>query len=100
MFSTMSVCVYSIHDSKAGAFLQPFFSPNDDTAKRDFGYACNDPEHAFYRSAQDFTLFFIGRFDSTDGRLEGVGPNPVCNGVELRKLPVEAMPLLPVKGGE
>lgn len=97
MFSTLSIGLYTIYDSKAGAYIQPFFSANDDTAKRDFGSACNDPEHAFCRFSSDFTLFFIGRFDSSDGRLEGVPPVSLCNGVELRKVPT---PVFPIMGGE
>lgn len=88
MMPTNRVCIYSIYDSKAGAYLQPFFSINHDTAKRDFSAGCNDPDHAFCRYAQDFTLFHVGNWDQTDGVLEGHAPVSICNGVELRKLPV------------
>lgn len=63
----MHIGIYSIHDSKAQAFLQPFFSQTDATAKRSFEAAVNTPEHGFSIHPSDYTLFGIADFDDQTG---------------------------------
>ncbi len=59
--------VFSIFDSKADAFLQPFFSPTAATALRGFEKACQDETTDFHRFAGDYTLFEIGEWDQSEG---------------------------------
>ena len=58
---------FAIYDSKAVAYLIPFFSKNEHTAIRDFAHAANDQSHAFHRNAADYTLFELGEYDEQDG---------------------------------
>lgn len=61
--------IYSVYDSKAEAFLPPFFAKTDGLAVRMFSAAANDQEHNFWRYAEDYTLFQIGTWDQTTGTL-------------------------------
>ena len=61
--------VFSVYDSKAEAYLQPFFAQTRGVAIRQFEAAANSVEHNFYRFGADFTLFHIGQWDEHDGTL-------------------------------
>lgn len=58
---------FSIYDSKAQAYNQPFYAPSAGVAIRNFTAACNDESTEFNRFAGDFTLFHIGEFDCVTG---------------------------------
>lgn len=62
--------LFSVYDSKAEAFIQPFFSPTTGTAIRSFESACNEASHDFNKHAGDYTLFEIGEFDHDSAKLE------------------------------
>jgi len=61
--------IYSVYDSKAEAFLQPFFATADGVAIRMFQQAANDSEHDFSKWAEDYTLFNLGKWDPKNGTL-------------------------------
>ena len=60
----MILQVFSIHDSKAAAYLAPFFQPTSALAVRMFTDAANDPESNICRHPEDFTLFHMGSYDN------------------------------------
>ncbi len=62
--------IFSVYDSKARAFMQPFFSPTAGTALRAFKAAANDSEHAFFRHAGDYTLFEIAEWKEQEGVID------------------------------
>ncbi len=62
-----SFFVFSVFDSKVGAFLTPFFSANRAVALRSFTTACQDGGSDFHRYAGDYTLFEIGEWDPVKG---------------------------------
>lgn len=66
----MILQVFSIYDSKAQAFLPPFFLPKESVAIRVFSSAASDPEHAFGAFPGDYTLFHIGSFDDDNAKIE------------------------------
>lgn len=59
--------IYSVHDSKAEAFLPPFSTQNHAVALRMIDDALLDPNHGFSRHAADYTLFHLGAFDQNTG---------------------------------
>ena len=63
----MIVQVFSVFDSKAGSFAQPFFSHTLVTGKRAFADACADPSTMLSRHPSDFALFHLGSFDDQSG---------------------------------
>lgn len=62
--------VFSVFDSKAEAYLQPFFSHNRAVALRSFMSAVSDERHDFHRYAGDYTLFEIGCWDDHRGVID------------------------------
>ena len=66
--------IYSIYDSKADSYLQPFFSPTDATAIRAVSDVVRDSSHQFAKFAEDYTLFLVGLWDETSGALTAVAP--------------------------
>lgn len=65
----MRLMVYSVFDSKAGAYLQPFFAVNRGVAIRSFSAAVADEGHVFHANAEDFSLFELGEFCQESGAL-------------------------------
>ena len=61
--------IFTIHDSKAQAYLQPFFAPNAAVAIRYVTTAANEAGHEFNVHAEDYTLFQIGEFDTTSSEI-------------------------------
>lgn len=61
--------VFSIYDSKAKAWLPPFFCPNAAVAIRMFERAVNDSASDFSRFSSDYTLFEVGEWSEHDGDL-------------------------------
>jgi len=61
--------LYSVWDSKAEEFLPPFFAKTDGLAIRSFQEAINNQEHMFAKYPEDYTLFKLGSWFTTDGKL-------------------------------
>lgn len=61
--------IYSIQDSKAEAFTQPFFAATDNLAKRMVIMSMLDPENSLRVFAADYTLFALGFFDEHTGQI-------------------------------
>lgn len=59
--------IFSVYDSKAEAFLQPFFADTEGIALRSFTASALAEEHNFFRFAEDYTLFRLGEFDDSTG---------------------------------
>jgi hypothetical protein len=66
----MKLNIYTIFDSKAAAFIPPFFVQNDHVAIRAFADGANSPDHQFCRFSADFSLHNIGIFDDCTGEIE------------------------------
>lgn len=61
--------IFSIHDSKAEAYLAPFFEATAGTAVRRFETAINDETSPFNKYPGDYTLFEIGEWDEQTATL-------------------------------
>jgi len=61
--------VFAVYDSKAEAYLQPFFSFTAGQATRSFSDAVQDSGHQFHKHAADYTLFEIGVYHDETGKL-------------------------------
>lgn len=61
--------IYSIYDSKAEAFMQPFFMQTKGLAIRAFEHTVNDSKTIFYKNPEDFILFELGEFIETSGQI-------------------------------
>lgn len=63
----MLVKVFGIYDSKAEAYLPPFFMKSKGEAIRAITAHVSDPQHNFCKYAEDFTLFELGSWDDSTG---------------------------------
>lgn len=63
----MITLVFSIYDSKAKVYSQPFHSVNVATACRSMAALVNDRESQVARTPEDFTLFQVATFDDVVG---------------------------------
>lgn len=61
----MILKAFSIFDSKANAYLQPFFFPSTGEAVRAFITSSMDDKSKFNSHGQDFTMFRLGEFDDS-----------------------------------
>lgn len=59
--------VYSVYDSKAKAYLPPFYATNAAVAGRMIQDAVSDPTHLFAKHAADYTLLEVADFDDDTG---------------------------------
>nr|QJB20073.1 MAG: nonstructural protein [Microvirus sp.] len=76
--------VYTVHDAKAEAYLDPFFARSHGEAIRSFESAIATPDHPFNRHAKDYSLVHIGTFDDATATLEPhLLPNVLASGLEV-----------------
>lgn len=66
--------VFTVYDSAAMAYLEPFFAPTIEFAIRSFREIVNKEGHQFNRFPEDYTLFHIGEFDEMKGELVPCDP--------------------------
>ncbi len=74
--------MFVIYDSKANAYLQPWFLTQQGMAQRAFSDCVNDADHNFGRHPEDYTLFTIGEFDDATAKIEWKSPESMGNGIQ------------------
>lgn len=62
--------VFSVYDSKVGAFLQPFIMKTKGEALRGWSDVVNDPNTQFHKHPEDYSLFEIAEWDEDSGKYE------------------------------
>jgi len=80
--------IFTIYDSKAKAYLTPFFLHEDAMAVRVFADCINDTEHQFGRHPEDYTLFNIGKWSDDKAKL--IPNNPISLGCGIEFVILEA----------
>lgn len=63
----MELGVFSVYDSQAKAYSQPFYATNSAIACRMIEDVLEDSNHPFSKHSADFTLFHIANFDDSTG---------------------------------
>lgn len=69
--------IYTIYDSKAGAYLQPFFAKTEGVAIRYIRSALQDEKHEFFVHAEDYSLWHIGAFDELSAEISAYPPKHI-----------------------
>ena len=86
----MILNIFSILDSKAEAFMQPFYAQTKGLAVRSFTEALNDSKSIFYKYPSEFLLYEVGTFDDKDCSITMHSPiQLIGNGSEFQKPVVE-----------
>jgi hypothetical protein len=87
----MKLEIFSVYDSKAKAFLPPFFLPMVGQATRIFQNCANDKTHQFGANPADYTLFHLGDFDDEKAIIE-TKPTPENLGIAQEFKNAEKIP--------
>lgn len=74
----MNLLVFSVFDSKAKVYAQPFTAVTLGVALRSFTRGVNDSQSQLYHSPEDFTLFQVGVFDDASGVLTPLAEHVNC----------------------
>lgn len=83
----MKLKIYSIRDSKAEIYRQPFFCSSHGEAERNFEMLVNDSKSLVSQYPDDFDLYYIGKFDDDKGMVEAlVTPEHLVKGNLLKKV--------------
>lgn len=83
----MILKMFSVFDSKVGAYITPFFVPSVGHALRGFIEAASDSSNNICKYPADFTLFEIGEFDDSSCSFNLLS-TPRSLGVAIELLPV------------
>lgn len=85
---------YSVYDSKANAFMEPWLARTAGLAMRQFEDSVNDGRSIVCTHPEDFTLFELGEFDQAKGALVSYAtPKSLCRAQELKKTPDAQIPM-------
>nr|QJB20942.1 MAG: nonstructural protein [Microvirus sp.] len=81
--------VFTIHDSKSQSYDVPSFAKNKDVLLRDVLNMFNDPKQAenrFLVNAEDYSIFKIGYYSKSTGKIESCNAEHICNLIDLRSM--------------
>ncbi len=73
----MKLKIFTVYDTKALAYLPPFFLPNELMAKRVFGDMADDINHQFGKHPEDYSLYEMGDFDDGKAKFEISAKAPI-----------------------
>lgn len=74
----MKMKIFSIKDSKANAFQQPFFERTEGTATRALAQTMKEKNN-FSEYAEDYDLYQIGEFNDDTGKIEAMVPKHISS---------------------
>ncbi len=86
----MNLQMFSVYDIKARAFLRPFCMPNSDMAIRALKDSSHEPDHAFAKNPEDYTLYLVGEFSEDAGTVTSCLPEVVATVSQcIERKPIE-----------
>lgn len=85
----MEKFAFTVFDSAAGMYLEPFFAPSIEFAIRGFREAVNTKDHQFNRFPEDFTLYHVGSFDQENGYFNAQDPRSLGVAITFVKKELE-----------
>jgi len=79
----MKLNAYTIYDVASGVYMRPFFSQADGQAIRGFKDIATDAEHEVGKHPEDYTLYRVGSFNDTTGKMAGEELEKLATGLEM-----------------
>lgn len=79
----MKLFLFSVQDTKVGAFLPPFAARAKGEAVRSFTAAVQDDKHQFSQHRADYSLWVLAEFDDSTGELVPYKPERVIGADEI-----------------
>lgn len=90
--------VYVVHDSKVGAYMQPFFCRSAGEALRSWEGVVNDGKSLMSHHPSDFALFEVAEYDESTGRFDQYeGLKSLGTALEFKKRPEDNLSMFPNK---
>lgn len=84
----MRLGVFVLKDAALDEFIRPFFTHNQNHAIRMFFDIVNDPHSEMGKHPEDFTLYELGAWETTDGKFEQLPqPKRLSRGSDHKALP-------------
>ncbi len=78
----MKLNAYTIYDVASGVYMRPFFSQADGQAIRSFKDISTDADHEIGKHPEDYTLYRIGTFNDTTGKMTGEELEKLTTGLQ------------------
>lgn len=78
--------IFAVFDKKAVVYMSPFYFLQKGQAIRAFEDSVNDPQSAFYKHPEDYSLFELGTFDDTSGIITSRNPNFIEEALSLKQI--------------
>ncbi len=82
----MKLNAYTIYDVASGVYMRPFFSQADGQATRGFKDIATDADHEVGKHPEDYTLYRIGTFNDTTGKMTGEELEKLATALEMTHL--------------
>ena len=79
----MKLQAYTIYDVASGTYMRPFYSEADGQAIRGFKDIATDKDHEVGKHPEDYTLYRIGDFNTTTGKMTGEDLEKLATGLEM-----------------
>ena len=76
--------MYSVYDSIAKTYGNPFYCLNDEIAIRNFTFAANDFRSSISKQPESYTLHHVGSFDDDTGNITPLVNHALRNAVEVQ----------------
>lgn len=83
----MHTNLFTVYDSAAARYLDPFVAPTIEYAIREFRKIVNQEGHQMNMYPEDYTLFHIGEFNPEDALLTILGPTSLGVGITFKDPP-------------
>lgn len=87
----MKTLIFTVYDTKAECYLQPFFLPTRGLALRTFTETVNDKSHNFGKYPEDYTLFVLGSYEDQNSEFL-LSKAPISLGVGVEFLNPKSLP--------
>ena len=77
--------IFTVFDLAAARYLEPFFAPTVEVALRRFRQTVNQPrdDNPIALYPEDYTLYRIGAFNDTTGKMEGEELEKLATALEM-----------------
>lgn len=81
----MKVNMYAVYDAKSGIYTHPICTVNEQTMLRNMAIA-KETEKMYQQFPEDFTVFKVGEYDDTTGKITNITPEAITNVAAIGKL--------------
>lgn len=86
MVCKMRIKCYAVYDAKISDYHMAIFDIKHEGAMRQFADAVNDKQTKWNKHPEDYSLWYVGDFDSTKGMLESAIPENLVNATAVMTL--------------